>query len=1076
MTTVNEYLYKGKLFCELDRYANALKSFSDAIEFLNGSAISNNDDKWKLALGYNGKGVVLDSLEQYGKAFDCFEAAEKKLNEIQENNKEAKNSPWLNACFAMVYHNKGYSRGNDNQYTDANKWFDEAIRYFEEVRKKGITKYNTEYADTLRNKGYVLAARLRYEQNLQPQENNAFFEYFRQKYFREKKYRQLAGVDYTFKLAYDMWSDVLSVFDKDQLAEIFICFKRAVDIDDSFGLIYNTWGHVLAMFDEYELALDHFDEAIKKEGQKNAIPRHNKGFSNYYLVRKKQKNHRHYHHDSYDKIDETHRQAIAYFDEAIKIDLHFYQSWYYKGRVFYDGLREYEEALKNYDISLEINPKFPLAWYDKGRIYANLQRYEKAIECYDNVRKLFSEESEKIENKERYLAYVLYNKGAALDALGKFNEAKYNEALNCFNQAIGYLEDIQKDEKKSKSTPDLTATLALLYNRKGYTLGNKKCYVEALTCFEFATYLLENAEHQDEYRTEIADIWRNRGFVHAKLEEFKDDEYKQRNAAERCFNEALKDDQFAYGYNSKAFFYLNYFDNQDRTDKETSDRLDKAIKYCDRAITLFEQDDRYSHKIGTNDVIYPFYNLGCAKYLNGEYEKAIDCFDEAIRRKYDYVDAWYSKGIVFLHVKQYEKAIDCFDEATTLGPEHIHAWYGKGIALVNLERYEKAIDCFDQVLLCFKRNNDNENTREIPLIWYYKGYCNYYWGKLIERGQITELKSEDKYHEAIQCLTNAVNQLNTLKPDEGKAKIKPRSYNKDDLESSIYLLQGIIYYSQGKFSHSRSEFELMDDAKIDNQKKSIKFNNIGLCYYQCGTLFHKTAEESFRKAIESDSSQGNPYYHLAMLYDRQGKFKEARDILNDYPSDSTLIKEARMKMEKESTQPDWYNWWFSRNIAKKAIGIFLIAAIISPLVLIGTVIFNYYLIHKDPSVRLHLSNFLSNNAAAVIGLFTVLVGMVVAVLLLPNIQKFKVATLELEKSQPPEVSVDYTHIFQPVLDIVSPAVGSIAMLIVYKAAQFDMPVKYDVERYFMELDYARKGKMPRKILHIYDLSVSHFEV
>jgi hypothetical protein len=38
-------------------------------------------------------------------------------------------------------------------------------------------------------------------------------------------------------------------------------------------------------------------------------------------------------------------------------------------------------------------------------------------------------------------------------------------------------------------------------------------------------------------------------------------------------------------------------------------------------------------------------------------------------------------------------------------------------------------------------------------------------------------------------------------------------------------------------------------------------------------------------------------------------------------------------------------------------------------------------------------------------LLTVLIGMVIAILLLPRIQKFKVGTLELEKAQSPDVSV-----------------------------------------------------------------------
>ncbi len=153
MTTVDEYLYKGKLFCELDKYTDALKSFDRA------NAISNIDEKWKRVLGYNGKGVALDSLLDYKTALVCFESALAELSHIPENNEDAKDMSELDAGFAMVYHNKGYTLGNDNQYKLALECLDKAISYFKKAndKKKDITRYKIEYADTLRIKAYVMA-------------------------------------------------------------------------------------------------------------------------------------------------------------------------------------------------------------------------------------------------------------------------------------------------------------------------------------------------------------------------------------------------------------------------------------------------------------------------------------------------------------------------------------------------------------------------------------------------------------------------------------------------------------------------------------------------------------------------------------------------------------------------------------------------------------------------------------------------------------------------------------------------------------------------------------------------------
>jgi tetratricopeptide (TPR) repeat protein len=210
-----------------------------------------------------------------------------------------------------------------------------------------------------------------------------FLDYLRQAYDREEVSN--------FELMYNTWDHVLTEFKgkEDNLVKIFKCFKEAADLDSSLDLVYNTWGHVLAIFDQYRLALVHFEKAMQTEKSRLAIPRHNMGFSNYYLATELEK--KSGRHANYEQIEKMHHDAIKYFDQAIKIELHLYQSWYYKGRVFYIGLRQYEEALKIYDISLQINPKFPLVWYDKGLIYAKLERYEEAIECYENAIKLIEQ-------------------------------------------------------------------------------------------------------------------------------------------------------------------------------------------------------------------------------------------------------------------------------------------------------------------------------------------------------------------------------------------------------------------------------------------------------------------------------------------------------------------------------------------------------------------------------------------------------------------------------------------------------------------------------------------------------------
>jgi tetratricopeptide (TPR) repeat protein len=103
-------------------------------------------------------------------ALECFNSALNDLGQIQENNEETKEISELDAGFAMVYHNKGYTYGSYNQYEQALQCLDNAISRFKKAidKKKDITRYKTEYVGTLRIKGYIMAAMLK-EQNPQIQ-------------------------------------------------------------------------------------------------------------------------------------------------------------------------------------------------------------------------------------------------------------------------------------------------------------------------------------------------------------------------------------------------------------------------------------------------------------------------------------------------------------------------------------------------------------------------------------------------------------------------------------------------------------------------------------------------------------------------------------------------------------------------------------------------------------------------------------------------------------------------------------------------------------------------------------------
>ncbi|NPV63627.1 MAG: tetratricopeptide repeat protein [Methanotrichaceae archaeon] len=103
---------------------------------------------------------------------------------------------------------------------------------------------------------------------------------------------------------------------------------------------------------------------------------------------------------------------------------------------------------------------------------------------------------------------------------------------------------------------------------------------------------------------------------------------------------------------------------------------------------------------------------GISLFGQGEYEEAIDVFDEGIRRYPNKADFWERKGWVLKYLGKYDEAIKCYDEAIRLSPKFSWPWSGKGDALNHLGNYEDAIKACDEALRL---------SPDLASAWYNKG-------------------------------------------------------------------------------------------------------------------------------------------------------------------------------------------------------------------------------------------------------------------------------------------------------------------------------------------------------------------
>jgi tetratricopeptide (TPR) repeat protein len=86
------------------------------------------------------------------------------------------------------------------------------------------------------------------------------------------------------------------------------------------------------------------------------------------------------------------------------------------------------------------------------------------------------------------------------------------------------------------------------------------------------------------------------------------------------------------------------------------------------------------------------HNRGANYMAEGEYDKAIECFGEAIRVKSKFPEAYCHRGVAYYEKRQYDQAIRDFDRAIELRPEYAEAYHNRAMVYYSKKQYDQAWD------------------------------------------------------------------------------------------------------------------------------------------------------------------------------------------------------------------------------------------------------------------------------------------------------------------------------------------------------------------------------------------------
>jgi tetratricopeptide (TPR) repeat protein len=106
-----------------------------------------------------------------------------------------------------------------------------------------------------------------------------------------------------------------------------------------------------------------------------------------------------------------------------------------------------------------------------------------------------------------------------------------------------------------------------------------------------------------------------------------------------------------------------------------------------------------SHALQVNKDNYLALNYSGLSLLNdGKAQESIDRFNETIRVKPDYAEAYKNRGNAYYVLGQYRRAIKDYNETIRMKPDYLEAYINRGNAYLMLEQYQSALEDYNKAI------------------------------------------------------------------------------------------------------------------------------------------------------------------------------------------------------------------------------------------------------------------------------------------------------------------------------------------------------------------------------------------
>lgn len=323
--------------------------------------------------------------------------------------------------------------------------------------------------------------------------------------------------------------------------------------------------------------------------------------------------------------------------------------------------------------NLEKNPRTgEILWHRQARISSNFAKILDKMICLDQNQRYQSvgrvaKDLRKIKNKSKIKGLYKYFLIAP---------------ILVFGIALGFTQWSQR--------------AAILEFYRGDTKLDTKQYQEAIDYYDSGLKRLPSTRGQVR---NFEQVWLKKAKAQGQLGKYED-------ALNTC-STALKRYQSPQLWNCKALTLYNL----KRYDMAIA-AYDEAIKVSPDNVWLWNNRGEAFTRLGQKDKavfdfqkaieldparsFVPWNNLGKLYYEQGDYQKSIQAYKEALTIKSDYLPALIGLGNVQKSSRLYSQALDSYDQALVINPDYYEAWYGKGSVAEYMREYSMAQEYYQR--------------------------------------------------------------------------------------------------------------------------------------------------------------------------------------------------------------------------------------------------------------------------------------------------------------------------------------------------------------------------------------------